>query len=94
MGCHRRRGCRVGARPERDATGGAEVQLTLKRTGKASPSERLQGKRVETFYVNLELSDLSRLDTYQARVMRERQAWGDGSRPLPLSTFMGDTTPP
>jgi hypothetical protein len=78
----------------RFTAGPAEVQLTLKRTGKASPSERLQGKRAETFYVNLELSDLSRLDAYQARVIRERQARGDGSRPLPLSVFIGDTTLP
>lgn len=78
----------------RFTAGPAEVAITLKRTGEPSPSDRFLGKTAESFYVNLEVSDFSRLDAYEARVISRRRAHGDGRRSLRLSAFMNDTTPP
>lgn len=78
----------------RFTAGPAELRITLKRTGNPTPSERLRGNTAETFYVNVGATDLERLDAYEARVLRERKARGGGSVPLPLTTFMNDTSSP
>ena len=72
----------------RFTAGPAAVQLTLKRTGAPAPSERLGGSTAELFYLNVGIADMSRLDAYQARLLRERRARGGAQTPLPLSAFM------
>ena len=78
----------------RFTAGAAEVIITLERTGAPTSSERLLGKEAETFYVNVAITDMSRFEAYQARVLRARRARGSGTTPLWLSAFMADTTPP
>ena len=78
----------------RFTAGSAAVEITLAHTGPPTPSERLRGRTAEAFYVNVSATDLSHLGAYGARVLRARRAHGNGTVPVPLATFMDDTTPP
>lgn len=79
----------------RFTAGTAELRVTIKRTGTPTPSERIRGARQEKYFVNVDITDFSRLDRYEAYVDQRRRATnGNAVRPLPVAAFMSDTNPP